>query len=102
MLEGLSGATFDPVPYSHMEVEIAGAPVRIARRSEAVTPGFHCWTAVSHAEALGKALREAGAVPIRAQPLETLRIEPGIPPYGRGLDQSLILPQTRLHQRVSF
>ena len=102
MLEGLSGATFDPVPYSHMEVEIAGAPVRIARRSEAVTPGFHCWTAVSHAEALGKALREAGAVPIGAQALETLRIEAGIPAYGWDVDDTVILPETRLDAFVSF
>src|SRR4029077_16406896 len=80
MLAGLSGAMLDPTPYSHQEVAIAGAPVRVARRSEAVTPGFHCWTAVGHAEALGKALREAGAVPMGAQALETLRIEAGTPP----------------------
>jgi folate-binding protein YgfZ len=89
-------------PYSHQEVEIAGAPVRVARRSEAVTPGFHCWTAVTHAEALGKALREAGAVPVGALALETLRIEAGIPAYGRDVDETVILPETRLDEFVSF
>jgi folate-binding protein YgfZ len=102
MLTGLSGATLDPAPYSHREVEIAGAPVRVARRSEAVTPGFHCWTAVTHAEALGKALREAGAVPVSALALETLRIEAGIPAYGRDVDETVILPETRLDDFVSF
>ena len=102
MLASLSGSTLDAAPYSHQEVEIAGAPVRIARRSEAVTPGFHCWTAVSHLEALGKALREAGAVPVGALALETLRIEAGIPAYGQDVDETVILPETRLDAFVSF
>jgi folate-binding protein YgfZ len=102
MLAGLSGVTLDAAPYSHQEVEIAGAPVRVARRSEAVTPGFHCWTAVTHAEALGKALREAGAVPVGALALETLRIEAGIPAYGQDVDETVILPETRLDALVSY
>jgi folate-binding protein YgfZ len=102
MLAGLSGATLDAAPYSHQEVEIAGAPVRIARHRLAVTPGFHCWTAISHAEALGKALREAGAVTVGAFALETLRIEAGIPAYGRDVDETVILPETRLDAFVSF
>jgi folate-binding protein YgfZ len=102
MLAGLSGATFDAAPYSHQEVQIAGAPVRIARRSEAVTPGFHCWTAVTHAEVLRNALREAGAVPVGALALETLRIEAGIPAYGRDVDETVILPETRLDTFVSL
>jgi len=102
MLASLSGSTLDAAPYSHQEVEIAGAPVRIARHRLAVTPGFHCWTAVTHAEALGKALREAGAVPVGALALETLRIEAGIPAYGRDVDDAVILPETRLDAFVSF
>jgi aminomethyltransferase len=102
MLAGLSGAALDPAPYSHQEITIAGAPVRVARRSEAVTPGFHCWTAVTHAEALGNALREAGAVPVGALALETLRIEAGIPAYGQDVDETVILPETRLDALVSY
>jgi folate-binding protein YgfZ len=102
MLEGLSGTTLAPAPYSHQEVVIAGAPVRVARRSEGVTPGFHGWTAAAHAEALGKALREAGAVPVGAMALETLRIEAGIPAYGQDVDETVILPETRLDTFVNF
>jgi folate-binding protein YgfZ len=102
MLAGLSGAALDPAPYSHQEVAIAGARVRVARRSEAVTPGFHCWTTVGHAEALGRTVREAGAVPMGAQALETLRIEAGIPAYGQDVDETVILPETRLDDLVSF
>ena len=66
ILSGLAGAALDPAPYSPKEVSIAGGPVRVARRSEAVTPGFHCWTVAAHAGALWKALRGAGAVAVGA------------------------------------
>ncbi len=102
MLADLSGATLDLAPYAHTEVTIAGVPVRIARRSLAVTPGFHCWTAAGNGEALGKALRGAGAVPVGAQALETLRVEAGIPEYGVDVDETVILPETRLDELVSF
>ena len=36
------------------------------------------------------------------QALETLRVEAGIPWYGRDVDETLILPETRLEQLVSF
>jgi len=102
MLADLSGAPLDPTPYAHKEATIAGVPVRIARRSLAVTPGFHCWTAAGHGEALDKVLREAGAVPVGAQALETLRVEAGIPEYGVDVDETVILPETRLDELVSF
>ena len=102
ILSDLSGATLDPAPYSHAEIPIAGAPVRVARRSEAVAPGFHCWTAPAHAEALWKTLSEAGAVPLGAEAQETLRIEAGIPLYGQDVDETVILPEARLDALVNY
>ena len=102
MLSALSGAAFAPAPYSHLETSIAGGAVRVARRSDSVMPGFHCWTAPGHAETLWKALREAGAVVVSAQTLEVLRIEAGIPAYGRDVDETAILPETRLETLVSY
>ena len=102
ILSGSSGATLDLAPYAHAEVSIAGAPVRVMRRSDAATPGFHCWTAPPHAGTLWKALTEAGAVPVGAEALEVLRIEAGIPSYGRDADESVILPETRLDALVSY
>ncbi len=102
ILSGLSGETLDSAPYSHKEISIAGGPVRVARRTEAVTPGFHCWTSAAHGEALWTALRGAGAVPVGAQALEVLRIEAGIPLYGQDVDETVILPETRLDALVSY
>lgn len=102
LLTGVSGATLDLAPYAHTEVSIAGAPVRVIRRTEAVTAGFHCWTAPEHAAALWRALRDAGAVPIGADAAEILRVEAGIAMYGRDVDDTVILPETRLEALVSY
>ncbi len=101
-LAGLAGACLAAELYSHQEVSIAGAPVRIARRNHAVTPGFDCWTAAAHGPALWKAMREAGGVRVGAEAAEVLRVEAGLPAFGADVDESLILPETRLDQLVSY
>src|SRR5207245_11007737 len=100
-LAGLAVGCLAAELYSHQEVSIARAPVRIARRNHAVTPGFDCWTAAAHGPALWKALREAGGVPVGAEAAEVLRVEAGLPAFGADVDESIILPETRLDQMVS-
>jgi folate-binding protein YgfZ len=102
VLSGAAGISLELAPYAHTEVSIAGAPVRVASRTEAVTPGFHCWTAPDHAAAVWKALRDAGAVPVGADAAEILRVEAGIPVYGPDVDDTVILPETRLDALVSY
>jgi folate-binding protein YgfZ len=98
----VSGVSLELAPYAHAVVSIAGAPVRVASRTESVTPGFHCWTAPEHAPAVWKALRDGGAAPVGADAAEILRVEAGIPLYGPDVDDSLILPETRLDTLVSY
>lgn len=102
VLSRVSGATLELAPYAHAEVSMGGAPVRVVSRTEAVTAGFHCWTAPEHAAAVWKALRDGGAVPVGADAAEILRVEAGIPLYGPDVDDSLILPETRLDALVSY
>lgn len=102
LLARLSGSALELAPYAHTEVSLAGSPVRVACRSDAVTPGFHCWTAPGHAPALWKALREGGAVPVGAEAAAVLRVEAGIPSYGHDVDETVILPETRLEALVSY
>ena len=102
VLSRASGTALELAPYAHVEVSIAGAPVRVMARSEAVTRGFHCWTAVSHALALWKALRAAGGVPVGAEAAQVLRVEAGQPLYGVDVDESVILPETQLESFVSY
>ena len=80
---------------------IAGEPVRVIHRREGGVAGFHCWTAAAHGAALWAAIADV-AVPVGMQALDTLRVEAGIPWYGRDVDETLIFPETRLEQLVSF
>src|SRR5499426_2806363 len=102
VLSRASGTAIELAPYAHIEVPIAGAPVRIVSRSEAVTAGYQCWTAVPHAEALWKALRAGGGVPVGMEAAQVLRVEAGLPLYGVDVDESVILPETRLDSLVSY
>lgn len=102
LLEGLAGSDLDLPPYAHTEVSIAGAPTRVIHRTEGSAPGFHCWVAVESAIALWEALVEAGAKPGGAEALDVLRIEAGVPWYGRDVDETVILPETRLESLVSY
>ena len=101
LLSRLAEQTLDLAPYAHVEVVIAGEPVRVIHRREGGVAGFHCWTAAAHGAALWAAIADI-AVPVGMQALDTLRVEAGIPWYGRDVDEALIFPETRLEQLVSF
>jgi folate-binding protein YgfZ len=102
LLETLAGRTLDLAPYHHIEVPIAGAPVRVINRAEGHVPGFHCWTATAHGATLWRALIAEGARPVGMEALNVLRVEAGIPWYGHDVDETTILPETRLEQLVSY
>ncbi len=102
LLSRLSGRNLDLAPYGHVEVSIAGAPVRVIRRSETGGPGSQCWTMPFHGAALWRALVESGARPVGTEALNVLRIEAGIPWYGHDVDETVILPETRLEHLVSY
>jgi len=95
-------ATIDLGAYAHAEMSIAGLPVRVARRSDAATGGFHCWVAAERAPVLRTALLDAGAVQVGAAAAEVLRVEAGIPVYGIDVDEGVILPETRLDAYWSY
>jgi len=102
LLENLAGVALDLAPYAHAEVTIGGAPTRVINRSEGPGPGFHCWVPAEHAAAVGSALESAGARPAGEETLAVLRIEAGQPWYPQDVDDSVILPETRLDALVSY
>jgi len=98
----LAGQPIELAPHAHAEVAIAGAAVRVIGRAESSRPGLHCWVAPEHAPALWQALRAAGARPVGHAALDVLRVEAGIPWYGRDVDETVILPETRLESLVHY
>ena len=102
LLEGLTGVALELPAYGHAEVAIGGAPVRVINRAEGPAPGFHCWVPAEHGATVRAALETAGAVPASAGTLEVLRVEAGQPWYPQDVDDSVILPETRLDPLVSY
>jgi folate-binding protein YgfZ len=102
LLEKLAGRTLDLAPYQHAEAPMAGASVRVINRAEGHVAGFHCWTPAAHGAALWRALVAEGARPVGVEALNVLRMEAGMPWYGHDVDETVILPETRLEQLVSY
>jgi folate-binding protein YgfZ len=102
LLSRVSGRSLELAPYQHVEVSVAGAPVRVIRHSETGGPGFQCWTMAFHGAALWRALVQSGVTPVGAEALNVLRVEAGIPWYGHDVDETVILPETRLERLVSY
>jgi folate-binding protein YgfZ len=102
LLSGLAGRTLDLPLYGHVEVGIGGAPVRVIRRGETGGPGYQCWTMALHGAALWGALVGSGATPVGMEALNVLRVEAGIPWYGHDVDETVILPETRLDHLLSY
>jgi folate-binding protein YgfZ len=102
VLASLAGRALDLPPDHHVDVSIAGAPVSVIRRSETGSDGFQCWAMAFHSGALWQALLEGRAQPVGWNALDVLRVEAGIPWYGRDVDETVILPETRLERLVSY
>ncbi|MEX2220804.1 MAG: glycine cleavage T C-terminal barrel domain-containing protein [Candidatus Rokuibacteriota bacterium] len=102
LLEGLAASGLDLPPYAHVEATIAGAPVRMVNRAEGPGAGFHCWVPAEHAASVRSAFEAAGAVAAGAETLDVLRVEAGQPWYPQDVDDSVIMPETRLDPLVSY
>ncbi len=102
LLERLSDGVLDLLADHHVEVAMAGAPVRVINRPEGHAPGFHCWTAAGHGPVLWETLVGAGARPVGLEALNVFRLEAGVAWYGHDVDETVILPETRLEHLVSY
>ena len=85
-----------------METEWHGAPVTIIRATHTAEDGFDLVIGAAQASQLRNALQEAGAEPVSAETLETLRIEAGIPRYGVDMDETNVVIETNLDDAVSY
>lgn len=89
----------------HTERRIQGIPVRLIRRRVASDPGLHCLIPTAHLAAVWQHLQAAGGpfglAPCGMTALESLRIEAGVPRYGRDVDETTVLPEAGLEGIVS-
>jgi len=64
--------------------------------------GFDLLVKAEEARSLWNALQDAGARPVGNKALDTLRIEAGIPVYGKDMDETNVVTETGLDDSVSY
>ncbi len=67
-----------------------------------LAPGKDLWLPANDAVAAWEALMSAGAVPLSDEDAEALRVEAGIPAWGRELTPTMLLPETGMEDAVSY
>ncbi len=65
-------------------------------------PGFDLWPPAAHKAAAWEVLTAAGATPLDDSDAEALRVEAGIPAWGRELSPSILLPEAGMDDAVSY
>jgi folate-binding protein YgfZ len=76
--------------------------VSIIRATHTAEDGFDLFVDANETQFLLGSLTKAGAQPVGADALETLRIEAGIPRYGLDMDETNVVTETNLDDAVSF
>jgi folate-binding protein YgfZ len=103
-LEGAAARRIELALGSWEQLELAGAPVVVARFGFTGEEGYQLFAPIEHGQAVADALRAAnpdlGEVGSRAR--EILRVEAGIPALGSELDESVLPAEANLTDAVSL
>jgi folate-binding protein YgfZ len=81
---------------------VGGIPVRLFRGYGPAVPHFSLWTAIERIPELWQALLAAGATPVGAASVETLRVAEGIPVYGIDIQSRDLAQETGQDRALSF
>ena len=98
------GALVEPMTCADGAIDLDGerVPVRLCRGYEAVVPHYALWVEDSQVAALWAALISAGAKPVGAAAIESLRIAEGIPAYGVDIQSRDLAQETAQERALSF
>lgn len=92
--------------FQHTDVILAETSVRIARVDETGVGGYKILVLVAQAEAVWRALIQAGEAmgvsPVGMTALNIARVEAGIPWYGVDMDEGRIVLEVGMEESISF
>jgi folate-binding protein YgfZ len=89
-------------PYSHRDLPFQGSSLRIAAASHTGESGFLLLGDPMMATDLWKRCCAAGAEPVGMEALDVLRVEAGVPWYGRDMDESYLVSEVGLEAAISY
>jgi folate-binding protein YgfZ len=79
-----------------------GDPITVLRATHTGADGFDLIVKNAHGEKLWQELLAAGARPVGYDTWERLRVEAGVPRYGRDMDDTTVVTETNLDEAVSY
>jgi aminomethyltransferase len=85
-----------------LEIEWREQPLTLWRGTHTAEDGFDLIVPTENATALWDMLVEAGAHPTGYDVFEKLRIEAGIPRFGRDMDETNVVTETNLDDAISY
>ncbi|HEX6199253.1 MAG TPA: glycine cleavage T C-terminal barrel domain-containing protein [Thermoanaerobaculia bacterium] len=89
--------------WGHAEVRLAGRPARLAHRPLLGVEAWTVWVEPADAREVAEALLAADAVrPVGFDALDTVRIEAGVPWWGRDYDDSSLPQETGIEEALNF
>jgi len=89
--------------HGNARVQFAGSPAIVTRVTDTGEPGYDVFVARGHAESLASAVAAAGAVPMDDDTAEAVRIEAGVPRFGRDMNEETIPLEAGIESRaISF
>jgi glycine cleavage system T protein len=92
----------DLPPLAHRELQFDGDPVRLAAVTHTGESGYFVFGNPATAASLWQRCRAAGAEPVGMEALDVLRLEAGIPWYGRDMDESMLISEVGLEAAISY
>ena len=89
--------------HGNMRARFAEQPVIVTRVTDTGEPGFDVYVKTAHAAALRSALTAAGVAALDRDTAEAIRIEAGVPRFGRDMDEDTIPLEAGIETRaISF
>jgi folate-binding protein YgfZ len=104
VLEGATGGTLDGLlEHGNMRGQFMGQPVIVTRVTDTGEPGYDVYVEAPHAAGLRSALAVAGVAELDPDTAEAIRIEAGVPRFGRDMDEATIPLEAGIETRaISF
>lgn len=101
---GLAGPLLDGLPeHGNARVDWNGIPLIVLRTSDAGEPGLELLAPREHVASIEQALRANGAIDVDPETAEVLRVEAGVPAFGRDMDEHTIPLEAGIENRaISF
>jgi folate-binding protein YgfZ len=103
VLLGVAGESLDGAPlFTHRALHVDGTQLRAATVSHSGENGYLLYGPSRVVSTLWERCQAAGAEPVGMEALDVLRVEAGIPWYGRDMDESMLISEVGIESAISF